>query len=163
MMEFLFLVSVIQNAACLTQLSLFFVLLWSDEMSVHGYAVLGVFVIPSNHCQNRAKCQLLWRTTESQCSAPSQPAPRSWHTDHSARQLWWWWWWWWGGGVGGVQMFVLAPSTTCVSHINSKTRSKIHAKIKVLLWDLSQNFHVFRIMINKWTKIVDILKWICFL
>lgn len=42
---------VMQNLACLTQLSMFFLLFWSDEISVYVYVVLGVLATPCNHHQ----------------------------------------------------------------------------------------------------------------
>lgn len=46
--------SMMQSLACSTRLSLFFLLFWSDEISVIIDVVLGVLVIPSDHHQTES-------------------------------------------------------------------------------------------------------------
>ena len=150
------------NLACLTQLLLFFLCFWSDEISEHVYVVLGVLVIPCNHHHQTELNASCCGEQRSRSAQPRLCLHRAVGTVTRGPGSCG------GGGGGGCGRGCLFWLGLHVSHINSKTTSEIHTKIKAELWDLFPSLHMFIFINNhnKWNKnkfiydLADILKWV---
>lgn len=141
---YFFFISMMQSLACATQLSLFFLWFWSDEISVLVCVVWVCLLFLLIIIKQRKTPAVVANNRVVVLSPVSACAEELAHWPECQAAV----------VVGGGQLFVLVLTTTWVSHINSNTSSEIH----VFHWGLFQSFDIFRFTISG-TNVFNLWHW----